>query len=93
MAIPTFPDSKDPDSTLDYQFNWVEWLGTDTIASSVFTVEPNTITIQTTTNTTTTATVWLNGGVVGTLYKIKNRITTVSGRVDERTVGLKIKER
>lgn len=93
MPIPAFPDTKDPDSTLDYQFDWGEWLGTDTITSSVFTVDPNTITIQTTTNTTTTATLWLSGGIVGTVYKIKNRITTVAGRIDERTVRLKIKER
>lgn len=93
-TIPTFPNPKDPDSTLDYQFDWgTEWLGTDTITDSDFTVTPDTITIETTTNTTNTATVWLSGGVVGTVYSIKNRITTASGRVDERTIKLKIKER
>ena len=93
-AIPTFPNPKDPDATLDYQFDWgSEWLGTDTIATSTFSVSPNSITIETTTNTTTTATVWLSGGAAGTVYSIKNRVVTASGRVDERTIKLKIKER
>lgn len=92
-TIPKFPNPKDPSSTLDYQFDWgAEWLNSDTIAASTFTVIPNTITIQSTSFTSTVTTIWLAGGVTGTTYSITNRITTASGRVDERTVKLQIKD-
>jgi len=75
--------TKDPGSTLDYTVDWTTWLGTDTIASVVWTV-PTDLTQTNATNTTLLATVWLSGGTVGATYKIVCQITTAAGRIEER---------
>lgn len=76
---------KDPLENLDYGFDWKTWLGTDTIASSNWTVDTG-ITVGTSTNDATSTTIWLSGGVAGTSYKAVNKITTAAGRVAERTL-------
>lgn len=80
---------KDPDATLDYKVDWSDWLGADTISTSSFTV-PSGITEDTSTNSTTTATVWLSGGTVGERYKVINRIVTAGGRTADRTLYIKV---
>jgi hypothetical protein len=86
---------KDPDAVLDYLVDWdddtEDWLGTDTISTSEFIAESG-ITINSHTNTPTTATVWLSGGTTGTKYKITNRITTAGGRTNDQSFYVKIKE-
>jgi hypothetical protein len=77
--------TKDPQSTLDYQINWLDWLGTDTIATSAWTVDTG-ITISTSTNTTTTATVWLAGGTSGESYTATNTIVTAAARTEQRSI-------
>ena len=72
---------------LDYQINWATWLGTDTIATATWTV-PTGLTKSSQANTTTTATAWLSGGVVGQTYDVVNTITTAAGRTDYRTVQI-----
>ena len=64
-----FAAVKDPQATLDYRFDWSAWLTPDTISSVTWTV-PAGITQTAATNTTTTATIWLSGGTVGTRYTI-----------------------
>jgi hypothetical protein len=78
---------KDPNATLDYQIDWSDWLGTDTISSSDWTV-PTGITEATHTNTTTTSTIWLSGGTAGNTYECINRIVTADSpaRTDDRTI-------
>jgi hypothetical protein len=83
---------KDPDSTLDYILVWSRWLGTDTIASASWTV-PAGLTEESSTATTTTATVWLSGGTAGTDYDVACLITTAAGRIDERTIRVRCRER
>lgn len=81
---------KDPNAVLDYQFDWAEWLQTlETIATSTWT-PPVGITMNSSSNTTTTATVWLSGGTAGLYYDIINRIVTNQGRTDERTLRVLI---
>ena len=66
---------KDPESVLDYGFDWSDWLDTDdTVSTSTWKV-PTGITEDSDTNTTTTTMIWLSGGTVGSQYKITNRIT------------------
>ena len=84
--------TKDPDATLDYQVDWSDWLGGDTISTSSWNV-PNGITLDTDTNTTTTATAWLSGGSVNKSYEITNRIVTAGGRTDDRTITINVKQR
>ena len=87
-----FTATKDPQSTLDYKLDWSSWLTTDTIASVIWTVETG-ITQTATSNTTTSATIWLSGGEVGTEYTVTCRITTTAGRIDERSIAIRVAQR
>lgn len=82
---------KDPDSKLDYEFDWASWLGSDTISSYAITVAG--VTAVTDSATSTSVTVWVSGGTVGTDATIQCRITTAGGRIDDRTITLKIVQR
>lgn len=86
-----FP-TKDPEAVLDYEVDWSDWLDTDTIASSTWTVADG-ITKDSDSNTTTTATIWLSGGTAGTTYELLNHIVTNAGREDERTVKITVKQK
>jgi len=84
--------TKDSAATLDYTFDFTAWLGTDTIASAVVTT-PTGLTEASETNTTTKVTVWLSGGTVGQSYTVTCRITTVAGRVDERSLLIRVRDK
>jgi hypothetical protein len=84
--------TKDPSATLDYTIDWSNWLGTDTISTSTWTV-PNGLTKESDSNTTTTATVWLSGGTVGEIYTVTNHIVTTSGREDDRSIRIAMAQR
>lgn len=88
----TFPYPKDPDEVLDYDFNWSDWLGSDTIVSSTWEVDAG-ITKDSEENTTTIAKIWVSGGTAGAAYLLKNTIVTDGDRTSERTAKLKVKER
>jgi len=91
MVLTTF--LKDPDSVLDYAFNWGEWLESgESINSHVITVE-NGITKDDSGNSATAVTVWLSGGTAGTNYNIACKIVTTQGRTDERSVTIRCRER
>lgn len=83
---------KDPDEVLDYQIDWSSWLGSDTIATSVWSV-PSGITQDSETETTTTSTIWLSGGTEGEVYELRNRIVTNAGRTADRTIKVEIRSR
>lgn len=84
---------KDPQAKLDYSIDWFEWLSAigDEILTSTWTVSSG-ITKETESNTTTNTTVWLSGGTDG-VYNATNTITTVGGRVDERTITIRVQNR
>lgn len=84
---------KDPSAVLDWQFNWSNWLAaSETISSATVTVDSG-LTKDSQSNTTTSVTVWLSGGTLGTTYKVVCRITTNQGRTDERTIGIRLTDR
>jgi hypothetical protein len=89
---------KDPQATLDYTFNYADpsdnYLGTDTLATSAWSVTPTglTITAPGATFTITTTTVWASGGSAGTKYTLTNHITTVGGRTDDRSFELLVQD-
>jgi hypothetical protein len=83
---------KDPNSVLDYQIDWSTWLASDTIATSTWTA-PTGITIASSSNTTTAATVWLSGGTAGVWYSLVNRIVTAGARTEDRTIQVRVEER
>jgi len=81
---------QDASDDLDYQMNWADWLGTDTISTSTWTVPAGITQSTPATNTTTTATVWLSGGTAGRTYTIANKIVTAGGRTAERSFQVKV---
>lgn len=83
---------KDPEAILDYPIDWSAWLDGDTIATSTWVAEDG-ITIDSDTNTATTAVVWLSGGTLGMTYRITNHIVTAGGREDDRTITVKAYQR
>lgn len=83
---------KDPSAILDYQFDWSDWLGSDTILSNTVTASSG-LTVTTSTATTTAVTAWLSGGTAGTSYTVTNRIVTTGGRTDERTITIQVIDR
>jgi hypothetical protein len=86
-------DDKDPNDVDAFQIDWSERLSSETISTSVFTSTPTGLTHDSTSNTTTTTTLWLSGGTDGVIYEITNRITTTAGRTLDQTVRLRVKSR
>lgn len=99
-----FPSDKDPDAVKPYVMNWDDFLTneSDTISTSVWLIndihEDNwlaqgdgSLVIESKSNTTTRATIWLSGGVLDNDYEITNRITTVGGLTDDRTRTLRVR--
>lgn len=86
MTILNVPN-KDPDEILDYQIDWSERLGTDTITTSIW-ILPVGITENSNSFTDTTATIWLSGGTDGARYDLVNRVTSSGGRTLEQTISL-----
>ena len=84
---------KDPDAVLDWVWDWNEWLDDgETIVTSTFLTSVG-IVVDSTSNTTKTATVWLSGGTAGQVYQVTNRITTNAGRTDDRSITIRVTER
>jgi hypothetical protein len=85
------PDyEKDPDSTLDYQFNWKSELDGDVITVSEFLL-PDGMTQVSASNTTNTATIFVTGGDCGGIYRVTNRITTDGGRTFDATIKIAVR--
>lgn len=81
---------KDPQAVLDYTVNWSSWLPSgDTIVTSTWTADTG-ITIDSSSATTTAATVWLSGGTVSVSYNVVNHIVTADGRAEDQTLVIKI---
>lgn len=95
MSIPVKVNSeisidKHPGADLDYQFDWADWLGDDTISNSIWVV-PTGITKESDTHDDTTATIWLSGGTDGQRYGVVNYVTTVGGRTEDKKLTVVIK--
>jgi len=75
---------------LDYVVDDSLFLGSDTIASVTWLVSPAGVTIGSTSNTSSTATIWLSGGTVGVTYVVTCRITTAGGRTKDYSFNLRI---
>lgn len=89
----------DPDARLDYTWSWSAWLAPgETIASAevdVLTVSypPMEVGPFGVTESGTSVTAWLSGGVAGTAYAVRCRIVTTVNRRDDRTMTLRCRER
>jgi hypothetical protein len=85
--------AKDPDAVLDYQVDWSAWLGVGEEILTSQMIPEDGITVDSDSNTTTTATVWLSGGTAGEAYEVTNRITTTQARTDDRTLRIVVRQR
>lgn len=83
---------KDPDEVKDYDVNWSDLLGTDTISSSAWSVVSGSgLTIDSNSTTTTVTKVWLSAGTAGTDYTLLNRVVTAGGRTYDQTCKLRVR--
>ena len=84
---------KDPSAVLDYVFDWTEWLATvETITDHTITADTG-ITVDSSTESDGKVIVWLSGGEAGKWYKVACKITTSAGRIDERTLHIRVENR
>ena len=89
---------KDPDAVLDYMVDWgAEYLGgTDVLTNSEWFVipdEPGGVTVVPGAFDGRTAIVKASGGVPGHIYRLVNRVELISGRVDSRSITLRVEKR
>lgn len=77
-------------AVLEYLEDWTDWLESgDTISSSTWSAQTG-ITVDSESETTTAATVWLSGGTHLNTYAVKNTITTAGGRTDTRKLYIRV---
>lgn len=88
---------KDPDAVLDYVIDWgAEYLGGDVIAASLWSAEPDEpggVSVTGNDFDATTSTVKAGGGIAGRIYKLVNQVTLESGRVDTRSIVVRVEAR
>lgn len=84
---------KDPNATLDYTWDWSQYLQEGETISSSSIIVPSGLTLSSSSSTTTKAVAWLAGGTLNEVYKVVNRITTSLGRTDDRMIKVRIQER
>lgn len=88
---------KDPGAVLDYSIDWgAEYLDGDMLAGSSWSVEPDEaggVSIAGSDFDATSSSVKAAGGAAGSIYKLINRVTLQSGRIDERSIVLRVEER
>jgi hypothetical protein len=88
---------KDPDAALDYSVDWgAEYLADDALSESRWAVSPaedGGAEVAGERFDPRSATVKVEGGVAGRLYRLTNHIVTVSGREDSRSIMLRVEKR
>ena len=81
-----FIAQKDPNEVTDFSIDWSDWLEGDEISTSTWAIAPSGLGVGSSSNTTTTATIWLTGGIDGVDYELTNKIVTTGARTEERTI-------
>ena len=84
---------KDPDATLDYSFDWTDWLAGVSDTISTYEIVGTGVTVTNVSLSGAKVIGWVSGGVVGAASKIVCKITTTAGRIEQRTIYLTIEER
>lgn len=84
---------KDPGATLDYSFDWTDWLGaSETITATSWTV-PAGLTKVSESNSSYVSTCRISGGTLNTSYTVTCQITTNEGEIDQRSLQLVVQDR
>lgn len=76
---------KHPDAELDYKIDWTAWLEGDTITNSIWDV-PTPLVAENSISDSTSATIWLSGGVEKSTVVVKNSIVTALGREESKSI-------
>lgn len=88
---------KDPDASLDWTVDWAAgYLDGQTITNSRWSALPDEnggVVIAATMIQPTRTAATLTGGVPGHVYRVSNRVTLSDGRIDERTLTIRVEER
>ena len=88
---------KDPEAVLDYSIDWgAEYLNGDLVADSLWSVapdEPGGVAVVGDDFDGTSTSVKAGGGLVGRVYKLVNHVTLESGRIDNRSIVLRVEAR
>lgn len=88
---------KDPDAVLDYSIDWgAEYLDGELIASSEWHVEPDEaggVSITGHDFSASETRVKAAAGTPGKLYRLVNEVTTDGGRIDSRSIVLRVERR
>jgi hypothetical protein len=89
---------KDPNAVLDYAFDWAtEWMPAgDSISTASWGIDvaPDaSLTINSTSIVAGNPTAFLGGGTAGSDYVVRCRITTTQGRIDDRSVLVRVRSR
>lgn len=102
MASKIKYDPKDPDERDDFKLHWSARLAPidDTIDTSTWAIvtdqtgssNPLNIFDEDKLNENLSTRLWLEGGVEGTTYAIRNEIVTVGGRTLQQTIYIPVKE-
>jgi hypothetical protein len=85
--------TKDPNATLDYGFDWSQWLDAGESISSYTVTTGCGITNIYNTNTSGSVIVWLSGGTPGERYTVACLIETNRARIDERSIKVDVRNR
>lgn len=85
----------DPDAVIDYNIDWTKWLaqvdGTDTISSSSWTI--TNAAEASSSNTPSSAQVFIQNAKKGKIVTMRNRIVTTGGRTEDRTLRAAVREK
>lgn len=86
--------TKDPADVRPYSRDWTLFLTdlNDTIATSVWAPDQDSIVVNDDTFDTLGATVILSGGTAGTVYTLTNHITTANGYTYERSIKVPVSD-
>ena len=87
---------KDPQSRVDYAIDWGGYLDGQGIAASAWAVAPaedGGIAVDAASFDLQRAAATLTGGKAGHVYSVTNRVTLTDGRIDERSILLRVEER
>ncbi|HEY0115706.1 MAG TPA: hypothetical protein VGB54_08295 [Allosphingosinicella sp.] len=88
---------KDPQSRIDYAVDWgAHYLDGQNVAASAWTVTPaevGGIAVDAAGFDLVRTAATLTGGIAGHVYSVTNRVTLSDGRVDERSITLRVEQR
>ncbi len=92
--------TKDPHATLDYSIDWSRWVPSGdsisgTPAWSVTGPDASLAVagVPAPSVASGIATAWLTGGTAGQTYRVTCRVTTTAGRIDDRSITVRVAER